>query len=146
MPGLLPNNRYCTDVKISSDKKSSIIVLIGWSGGLPCSARPRAFPVLSVQTAPGFENQFRMKNIEVGSTNPGDWLDAFAMLTECTDAKFCNTTAQVPKAIGSSKPNVWQLWIPWNIFFQGHKIGNWSNTYINFKVRSILDGMLILFA
>ena len=26
---------------------------------------------------------------------PGDWLTTFALLTECTDAKFCNTTNQV---------------------------------------------------
>ena len=34
---------------------------------------------------------------KVGSGAPGNWLDTFAMLTECTDAKFCNTTAQVTK-------------------------------------------------
>ena len=25
----------------------------------------------------------------------GEWLDTFALVTECTDAKFCNTTSQV---------------------------------------------------
>ena len=25
----------------------------------------------------------------------GEWLDTFALVTECTDAKFCNTTNQV---------------------------------------------------
>ena len=51
------------------------------------------------------EKKVQKNTFEVGFETPGDWLDAFAMLTECTDAKFCNTTAQVPKAIGSSKPH-----------------------------------------
>ena len=48
-----------------------------------------------------FGNKIKLNEIEVGSPTPGEWLDTFAMLTECTDAKFCNTTAQVPKVMHS---------------------------------------------
>ena len=33
----------------------------------------------------------------------GDWLTTFALLTECTDAKFCNTTNQVLPVITNMK-------------------------------------------
>ena len=33
-------------------------------------------------------------DIQVGE-EVGEWLDTFALLTECTDVKFCNTTSQV---------------------------------------------------
>ena len=39
-------------------------------------------------------NELMISSSKVGE-EPGDWLTTFALLTECTDAKFCNTTSQV---------------------------------------------------
>ena len=49
---------------------------------------------------------FRLR--EVGCE---DWMDTFALVTECTAEKYCNTTG-----------------------FYDH-IGEWSNTYINFEMK-----------
>ena len=81
----------------SCDINQSIIVP-GWHWSLPCCPWPRSFPLLSLQTAPGWKLKKKLCFLfKVGSGAPGNWLDTFAMLTECTDAKFCNTTAQVTK-------------------------------------------------
>jgi len=69
---------------------------------------------LAVYSAvPGLEPspfyEFRLRQV---GEETGEWLDTFALVTECTDAKFCNTTSQ------------------------GEKLGNWSNTYINFQMGS----------
>jgi len=67
-----------------------------------------AYPAVpGLEASPYYELRLR----QVGE-EPGDWLTTFALLTECTDAKFCNTTNQ------------------------GKKLGNWSNTYINFQMGS----------
>ena len=60
-----------------------------------------SLPLIISSDCARFGNKIKINEIEVGSPTPGEWLDTFAMLTECTDAKFCNTTAQVPKAISS---------------------------------------------
>ena len=40
------------------------------------------------------DNVYNVLDIQVGEET-GEWLDTFALVTECTDAKFCNTTSQV---------------------------------------------------
>ena len=53
---------------------------------------------------------YRFKVRERGAE---DWIDTFAMLTECTAEKFCNTTGMYDALIK-----------------------DWSNTYINFEMKN----------
>ena len=40
------------------------------------------------------DDVYNVLDNQVGE-DTGEWLDTFALVTECTDAKFCNTTSQV---------------------------------------------------
>merc|ERR1711936_569883 len=70
-------------------------------------------PVPGLQPSPYYK--FRLQ--KVGSN---EWLEPMAMLTECTNEKFCNTTGI------------------------GKKLNGWSNTYTNFLLgddeRVVLEG------
>ena len=61
-------------------------------------------PVHGLEPSPYFAFRVRLETEQ-------EWMDTFAMVTECTIDKFCNTTGYY------------------------NSLGNWSNSYVNFEME-----------
>ena len=109
------HSSMCTLLHLSTMMAhSSFVIAVALVGG--SVAVEQDSPNLSVYgSVPGLSHSpyygFRVR--EYGSE---EWLDTFALMTECTAEKLCNTT---PAAFGT--------------------LNGWSNTYTNFEMKDGID-------